>query len=131
MNKLPCCRYAWFAPHTEGFGWIGPTASLIELGSDPPRASTLGKVYSMGGGKYASSAIAEGVDASAATPLSALDVAALTEPVQAIQKGGSWLSVCADCYAGVESPFELTDHCMDCGLLTRSPESAALIAGLE
>ena len=131
MLTLPCPRrYAWFAPHTDAFAWIGPTASLIEPGINPPRASTLGKVYTMGSAQNGS-AIVEGVDASSAAPLSALDVAALTEPVAAVEKEGSWLSVCADCYTGEGLPFELTEHCRDCGLLTRSPESAAVMAGLE
>jgi hypothetical protein len=124
-------RYAWFAPHVEDFAWIGSTASLIQLGSDPPRLSILGQIYSAPSDANVSRAIVEGVDASSATPLSSLDIAALTEPVQAVEKSGSWLSVCADCMAAGSLQYMLTDHCRDCGLLTRSPEDAAQMRGLD
>ena len=29
----PYCRYAWFAPRTGDFDWIGPSASLLQPGS--------------------------------------------------------------------------------------------------
>ena len=125
------CRYAWFAPHVEDFAWIGPTASLIQLGSNPPKPSILGQIYSAASDTNVSRAAVEGVGAGSAEPLSSLDIEALTEPVQAVEKAGSWRSVCADCMTAEGSIFMLTDHCRDCGLLTRSPEDAAQMRGLS
>lgn len=53
--------------------------------------------------------------------LSAADVAALTQPLTAVDKAGSWLAVCAACISGdsaVESALAGSDaHCRDCGML--------------
>ena len=116
-------RYAWFAPHTDDFAWIGPTASLFKPGSQPPRLSTLGKVYASTSENAtlvnSTSASVEGELAIGTTALSRLEVQALTEPLSAVQKTGSWLAACADCLASSAHAFALTtQHCQDCGLLS-------------
>ncbi|BDA43889.1 probable alkali-sensitive linkage protein 1 [Coccomyxa sp. Obi] len=109
-------RYAWFAPHTEDFGWIGPTASLFLPDADPPELSALGRVY-------AGYAVPEAVVTDGSAALSAADVAALTQPLTAVDKAGSWLAACGACVSGdsaVESALTGIDaHCRDCGILPR------------
>lgn len=107
-------RYAWFAPHTEDFGWIGPTASLFLPDADPPQLSALGRIY-------AGYAAPEAVVTNGSAALSAADVAALTQPLTAVDKAGSWLAACGACVSGdsaVESVLTGIDaHCRDCGML--------------
>lgn len=117
-------RYAWFAPHTEDFGWIGPTASLLLPGSDPPELSALGRIY----GGFALPEAAAAANGTAA--LTADDLAALTSPLAPVQKAGSWLAACADCMVGESGMTagmgaadgdggRLAQHCRDCGLGSR------------
>lgn len=58
--------------------------------------------------------------------LSAVEVTALTEPLRAVQRTGSWLYACSNCTSGDASllPLALTGHCRDCGLLMRSAQDA-------
>ena len=125
-------RYAWFAPHTEDFAWIGPTASLLEPGSSPARLSTLGKVYAASQNTTlanTTSAIVEDQLAISTASLSANDVQALTEPLSAVQKTGSWLAACVDCLDDTLSALVLTQHCQDCGLLLRAAAAEGVAGG--
>lgn len=127
VNLQHCCyvwrRYAWFAPHTEDFGWIGPTASLLLPDTDPPELSALGRVYE---GYAQPEAVTNGTSASL--------MSALTQPLTVVDKAGSWLAVCGGCVgaagaAALESAA--SEHCRDCGVVADRGVGAGMSVGQE
>jgi hypothetical protein len=40
--SVACSRYAWFAPRTDGFACLGPSANLL---TDSNQLTTLGEIY--------------------------------------------------------------------------------------
>lgn len=112
-------RYAWFAPHTEEFEWLGPSASLL---TPDGKLSALGRIY---------------LDEPAAGEVQ--PPAAVRAPWE-----GSWTDHCKVCWeaapksgnltSGVStyrrhlleadivfSPEEdLAQHCLDCGFRSSS-----------
>jgi hypothetical protein len=116
-------RYAWFAPHTKDFGWIGPTASLLLPDSDPPELSALGRVYE---GYAQPEAVTNSTSASL--------MSALTQPLTVVDKAGSWLAACGGCVgaagaAAVESVA--SEHCRDCGFVADRGVGAGMSVGQE
>lgn len=91
------CRFAWFAPRTEDYEWLGLSPSLLEPYLHPPQLSPLGTLY--------------------LTPLDADSVQVSAE--LAVQEDAGWYDwedTCSSCWE--DAPFDggsLPYHCLGCG----------------